>query len=81
MRSHAAKDLGMISRKGLRKVLQNKGKVSDYIKYDEETQRQHNHRGKNQDLVRKYETESHKRVIDTEDTHEITRRLKNGQLR
>merc|ERR1719219_2714473 len=35
VRTHAAKDLGMISQKGLRKVLKKQGKVSDYIKYHE----------------------------------------------
>lgn len=81
MRTHAAKDLGSISQKGLRKVLKKQGKVSDYIKYDEDTSHRGSHRRQNKDLVRKYEKESHRRVVDTEDVHQISRRLKNGQIR
>lgn len=82
MRTHAAKDLGSISQKGLRKVLKKQGKVSDYIKYDQDDSHRGTHRHKqNKDLVRKYEKESHRRVVDTEDVHQISRRLKNGQIR
>ena len=89
VRTHAAKDLGMISQKGLRKVLKKQGKVSDYIKYhdcsengggggskDPRGDPQHPHH-----RVRKYQTESHKRIVDTQDVHDISRRLKNGQIR
>lgn len=76
VRTHAAKDLGSISTRGLRKVLKKQGKVSDYIRYDDY------HRGKDHHhKVKKYEKESHKRVVDTEDVHQLSRRLGNGQIR
>jgi len=81
VRTHAAKDLGMISRKGLRKVLKKEGKVSDYIKYhDSEKSGTKDPRG-DPGRVHQYQTESHKRIVDTEDVHDISRRLKNGQIR
>ena len=88
MRTHAAKDLGMISRKGLRRVLKKEGRVSDYLKKEESigdggSSRRHNHNRDHRDRkkVHKYEKESHQRVVDTEDVHQISRRLKNGQIR
>merc|ERR1719211_638817 len=83
VRTHAAKDLGMISQKGLRKVLKKQGKVSDYIKYDSDergTSASHR-RSKKKDIVRKFEKENHRRIVDTEDIHEISRRMKDGQVR
>merc|ERR1712223_1634042 len=62
VRTHAAKDLGMISKRGLRKVLNKEGKVSDYLRPDnnsssvdergsnynhQQQQQRHHHRRKN----------------------------------
>ena len=82
VRTHAAKDLGMISQKGLRKVLKKQGKVSDYIKYhDSDKTGTKDPRGDPNNRVHQYQTESHKRIVDTQDVHDISRRLKNGQIR
>ena len=93
VRTHAAKDLGVISKRGLRKVLNKQGKVSDYIKYDNDHEdHRRDHRGdsskKRKDkaasssaALRKYEKESHRRIVDTQDTHQISRRMKDGQIR
>ena len=88
VRTHAAKDLGVISKRGLRKVLKKQGKVSDYIKYDndnaEDYPRQCDSKKKRNDnsaALRKYEKESHRRIVDTQDTHQISRRMKDGQIR
>ena len=97
VRTHAAKDLGVISKRGLRKVLNKQGKVSDYIKYENSHDEDHRHRRgggshsssshqhkKRKDksaAVRKYEKESHRRIVDTQDTHQISRRMKDGQIR
>ena len=73
----------MISKRGLRKVLNKQGKVSDYIKYDHSEDS--DYRGKRKKdksaAVRKYEKESHRRIVDTQDTHQISRRMKDGQIR
>lgn len=103
VRTHAAKDLGMISKRGLRKVLNKEGKVSDYLRPDNNSSvdesrgshhanrrshhQQRNHRSSkhnesnNKAVVRQYQTESHKRIVDTQDVHEISRRMKDGQIR
>ena len=105
VRTHAAKDLGMISKRGLRKVLNKEGKVSDYLRPDNSSSvdergshhRQHHHRSShhrsrttnqhddksknNKAVVRQYQTESHKRIVDTQDVHEISRRMKDGQIK
>ena len=129
VRTHAAKDLGMISKRGLRKVLNKEGKVSDYLRPDnssgvddrgsnyrqQQQQQRHHHRkhhqrhaantsgtennsksnshdnnknentsgnnNNNKAVVRSYQTESHKRIVDTQDIHEISRRLKDGQVK
>ena len=117
VRTHAAKDLGTISQKGLRRVLKKQGKVSDYLRQEDSStyggglgghqgtakadhhrgnssrhQQQHHqttrssHRSTHPNInktpkVHKYESESHKRVVDTEDIHQISRRLRNGQIR
>jgi hypothetical protein len=135
VRTHAAKDLGMISKRGLRKVLNKEGKVSDYLRPDNSSsvddrgsnyrqqqhqqQQRHHHRknhqrhadanvsnasvghhlasaennsmninnnkntsgNNNKAVVRSYQTESHKRIVDTQDIHEISRRMKDGQVK
>ena len=96
----------MISKRGLRKVLNKEGKVSDFLRQANDTgsssvdergshrQNRKNHRksnhnhhnhanenNKNKAVVRQFQTESHKRIVDTEDIHEISRRMKDGQIR
>ena len=152
----------MISKRGLRKVLNKEGKVSDYLRpdnnsssvdergsnYNHQQQQRHHHRRKNHQrqhadvddnantsnasgrhhhsasaennskntnninnrntpgrtrtnpdgpgqtrmdpdrsgnnnkaVVRSYQTESHKRIVDTQDIHEISRRMKDGQVK
>ena len=34
-----------------------------------------------EETVRQYQTESHKRIVDTQDVHEISRRMKDGQIK
>ena len=74
-------------------MLNKQGKVSDYIKYDNDHEdHRRDHRGdsskKRKDkaasssaALRKYEKESHRRIVDTQDTHQISRRMKDGQIR
>ena len=127
----------MISKRGLRKVLNKEGKVSDYLRPDNSSgvddrgsnyrqqqqrhQQQRRHHRKNHQhhvdananasnssgghhspsaennsknnnnkntsgnnnkaVVRSYQTESHKRIVDTQDIHEISRRMKDGQVK
>jgi hypothetical protein len=78
VRTHAAKDLGMISKRGLQKVLNKKGKVSDYLKCDSSSDSHVAKRRK--PVVHEYKTDSHKRRVNTEDIHEISRRKRDGQL-
>lgn len=84
VKTQVAQDLGLLSRRGVERILRGEESLKDVLERRQRRKQRRNEATALVDakpVVKTYKADSRRKVVDTEDVRNISRRLKNGNVK